>query len=101
MTSTLYVMNDRRRLAGSLALTDLLRSDTDRPLSELAQPAPTCVRPDADLEELSRLMTDYNLTIVPVVDDHEQVIGVVTVDDVLALLLPTGWRRHFDLLGGN
>jgi Mg/Co/Ni transporter MgtE len=46
-------------------------------------------------------MTDYNLTIVPVVDDHEQVIGVVTVDDVLALLLPTGWRRHLDLLGGD
>jgi Mg/Co/Ni transporter MgtE len=101
VTSTLYVMNERRRLTGSVTLTDLLRSGAEQPLGEIAQPAPTRVYPDADLEELSRLMTDYNLTIVPVVDDHEQVIGVVTVDDVLALLLPTGWRRHLDLLGGD
>jgi CBS domain-containing protein len=37
----------------------------------------------------------------PVVDGQERLIGVVTVDDVLALLLPGGWRRRFDLLGDN
>ena len=33
-------------------------------------------------------MTDYDLTVIPVVDDQERLIGVVTVDDVLELILP-------------
>ena len=44
-------------------------------------------------------MADYNLTCVPVVDEHKQMVGVVTVDDVLEAMLPRGWRRRFGLLG--
>ena len=39
-------------------------------------------------------MTDYDLTVVPVVDEEEQLLGVITVDDVLELVLPRGWRRN-------
>ena len=44
-------------------------------------------------------MTDFDLTVVPVVDEHERMVGVVTVDDVLELVLPSGWRRRFGVLG--
>jgi Mg/Co/Ni transporter MgtE len=44
-------------------------------------------------------MADYNLTSLPVVDEHERMVGVVTVDDVLGAMLPRGWRRRFGLLG--
>jgi CBS domain-containing protein len=98
--ATLYVMNQRRRLAGAIPLPDLLRGAPDQRLGEIAPPAPTRVKADADLEELARLMSDYNLTILPVVDNQEHMIGIVTVDDVLALLLPKRWRRRFDILGG-
>jgi Mg/Co/Ni transporter MgtE len=57
------------------------------------------VRVDADLEEIARLMTDFDLTVVPVVDEEDRPLGVVTVDDVLELLLPRGWRRQFGVLG--
>jgi CBS domain-containing protein len=41
-------------------------------------------------------MSDFNLAVAPVLDpDHGRVLGVITVDDVLELLLPTGWRRDF------
>ena len=41
-------------------------------------------------------MSDFNLTVAPVMDpEHGEILGVVTVDDVLELLLPTGWRRDF------
>ena len=46
-------------------------------------------------------MTDYDLSVVPVVDDEERVMGVITVDDVLELVLPQGWRRHFHLFGDD
>jgi hypothetical protein len=35
------------------------------------------------------------------VDAHDRVVGVVSVDDVLELVLPRGWRRRFNLLGGE
>lgn len=57
------------------------------------------MRADAETEEVARLMADYDLTVVPVVDDEERPLGVVTVDDVLELVLPKGWRRRFGLLG--
>jgi Mg/Co/Ni transporter MgtE len=60
---------------------------------------PQRVRTDAELEEVARLMTDFDLTVVPVVDAEERLVGVVTVDDVLELVLPRGWRRQFGLFG--
>jgi Mg/Co/Ni transporter MgtE len=47
---------------------------------------------------VARTMTDYNLAMLPVVDDQQRVVGVVTVDDVLEQTLPVGWRRRFGLV---
>src|SRR5579864_3912956 len=94
----IYVMNTHKHLVGAAALVDLIRADPLTTLGEIAG-APQRVRPDADLEEVARLLTDYDLTVVPVVDDEERLLGVITVDDVLELLLPRGWRRQFGLFG--
>jgi Mg/Co/Ni transporter MgtE len=42
-------------------------------------------------------MTDFNLTVAPVMDEQHRMVGVITVDDVLEMLLPTGWRRDFGM----
>jgi Mg/Co/Ni transporter MgtE len=43
-------------------------------------------------------MSDFNLTVLPVLDDeHSTMIGVITVDDLLEELLPQGWRREFGM----
>ncbi len=94
----IYVMNTHKRLIGAVALADLLRADRELRIGEIAG-VPQHVRPEANLEEVSRLMTDYDLTVVPVVDEEERLIGVITVDDVLELVLPKGWRRRFGVLG--
>ena len=96
----IYMMNTHKRLTGAIALADLLRADPELRIGEIAD-VPQRVRPDADLEEVSRLMTDYDLTVVPVVDDEERLIGVITVDDVLELVLPRGWRRRFGVLADD
>jgi len=95
-----YVMNQHRRLKGAIQVVDLLRAEPGAAIGEIARPARN-VRPDADLEEVARLMTDYDLTVVPVVDDEEQLLGVITVDDVLELVLPRGWRRNFRVFGDD
>jgi CBS domain-containing protein len=96
-----YVMNLDRRLKGAIALADLLRADPGATMGDLAGFLPPRVGAEAELEEVARLMTDYDLTVVPVVDERDQIMGVVSVDDVLEMVLPRGWRRRFDVLGGE
>ncbi len=96
--SWIYVMNARKRLIGAIALVDLLRADPQLRVGEVAG-VPQRVRPEAGLEEIARLMTDFDLIVVPVVDTEDRVLGVITVDDVLELVLPKGWQRRFGVLG--
>jgi Mg/Co/Ni transporter MgtE len=97
----IYVMNLDRRLKGAIALADLLRAPPGDTMGDVATFLPPRVPPEADIEEVARLMTDYDLTVVPVVDGRDQILGVVSVDDVLEMVLPRGWRRRFDVLGGG
>jgi len=94
----IFLMNAHKRLDGAIALADLLRSDEEKPVGEVAIAAKS-VQATAELEEVARLMTDYDLSVIPVVDEDERVMGVITVDDVLELVLPQGWRRNFHLFG--
>ncbi|MBS1879079.1 MAG: magnesium transporter [Actinobacteria bacterium] len=99
LLASIYVIDARHRFVGVVALAALVRADPEAAVVDLeVQPIPS-LRAEAEFEEVARLMADYNLTAVPVLDDEERVIGVVTVDDVLEVLLPKGWRRRFGLLG--
>ena len=95
-----YVMNQRRLLKGAIQAVELIRAEAGAAVGDIAR-LPKHVRPDADLEEVARLMTDYDLTVVPVVDNEQQLLGVITVDDVLELVLPRGWRRNFRIFGDD
>jgi CBS domain-containing protein len=97
--ATVYVMDAKHRFAGSLQLPGLLRADPEATVVDLEIAHIPHLLPEADFEEVARLMADYNLIAAPVLDREERMIGVVTVDDVLEVLLPKGWRRRFGLLG--
>jgi CBS domain-containing protein len=98
MLTTVYVLDDAGALAGSVAIVGLLRAAAQARLSEVAELEPESVPTDADLPEVARTMTDYNLAMLPVVDEERRVVGVITVDDVLEQTLPVGWRRRFGLV---
>jgi hypothetical protein len=85
--------------AGSVPVTALLRADRGQRLEALVRHEIPSLSPDTSFEEVARLMADYNLTAIPVADEHGRMVGVVTVDDVLEAMLPRGWRRRFGLLG--
>jgi CBS domain-containing protein len=96
--TTVYLRDAEGRLSGSVPVVTLLRAGLGTGLHEVAEHEPVSVHPDADLPEVARTMTDYNLLMLAVLDDDGRMIGVVTVDDVLELTLPTGWRRRFGVV---
>jgi CBS domain-containing protein len=94
----IFVINVHRRYRGAVSLPDLVRAEPDTPVTELVSHVRS-VGPDAGLADVTRAMTDYDLTVVPVVDAEQHPIGVITVDDVLELIVPPAGRR-FGIFGG-
>src|SRR6185312_9193489 len=64
--TSIFTMNLHRRLQGEIRLADLIRAEDDDVLADLATFKPRVVSPDTEVEEIARLMTDYDLTIVAV-----------------------------------
>jgi CBS domain-containing protein len=93
--TTVYLIDAQGGLSGSVPVVSLLRAEGQAALDDVAEHEPVSVKTGADLPEVARTMTDYNLVMLPVLDEDERVVGVITVDDVLELMLPTGWRRRF------
>ena len=82
---------------GLVTAGQLITAAPDQPLAPLAENSPPPVTAEAEIPEVARLMTDYNLVTLPVVDAESRPIGVVSVDDILELTLPEDWRRRYGL----
>jgi CBS domain-containing protein/sporulation protein YlmC with PRC-barrel domain len=98
--STICVVDDQGVLIDSVSLTQLVRADPAQPVTALTGSGSPSVPAEADLPEVARLMADFNLIAMPVIDHAGKPIGVVAVDDVLELLVPEDWRRRAGVARG-
>jgi Mg/Co/Ni transporter MgtE len=80
------------KFLGTAHLQRLLREPPAALVSGVCEKDTGALRPDAALEDVTRHLATYNLVAAPVVDDHDRLLGAVSVDDVLDHLLPEGWR---------
>jgi Mg/Co/Ni transporter MgtE len=94
VSADVFLLNPDETLAGAVPLVNLVRGNDGGHVSELAQRGNTSVHEDDDFSEVARIMADFNLTVLPVVNDEDHVVGVITVDDVLEAMLPDSWRRR-------
>jgi magnesium transporter len=95
-----YVVDEDRRLLGVLSLYRLLLSRATTPVVELMAPTTVRVRASADQEVAARLLTDRNLLAIPVVDDDDRLLGIITEDDV-ADVLQAEATEDIERLGGS
>jgi len=86
MVFYLYVVDGRRHLVGVTSLRRLLLVSPETPLKRIMAPEVTSVRVDTDQEEVARQVASYNLLAVPVVDEENKLVGIVTVDDVIDVI---------------
>ncbi len=92
--ATVCVVDERGALTGAVSLAELVRAQPGQALAELTDSQLPSVLPEADLPEVARLMADYNLVAIAVLDHSGAPVGLVAVDDVLELLVPEEWRRR-------
>ena len=89
----LYVVDKEERLQGVLSLKDLILAAPGAPLGSIMKTNPKRVLATEDKKEVAEMVSRYNLYAIPVVDEEEHILGIITVDDVVDMLLPTPLRR--------
>jgi len=92
--TSVHAVDEDGYLRGVAHLVTLLQADPDAALADVSDDDPVRVGADTDVVDVAVLMSDYNLITVPVVDERRHMIGIITVDDVLEVTLPSDWRRR-------
>ncbi|MFV0428637.1 MAG: magnesium transporter MgtE N-terminal domain-containing protein [Arachnia sp.] len=82
------------RYVGAAHIQQLLRSAPTLPVATMLDSNLEPLTADAPLATVSRYFATYNLVVAPVVNDRGQLLGAVTVDDVLDHMLPDDWRSE-------
>jgi magnesium transporter len=99
MVFYLYVVDVRRHLVGVISLRRLLLVPPATPLKRIMTTDLTSVRTDTDQEEVARLVASYNLLAIPVVDEENKLVGVITVDDVIDVIKDEATEDVYRLAG--
>jgi magnesium transporter len=81
-----YVLDDTRKLLGVVGLRHLLISDPNTLISDLMDENVLALHTLMDQEEVARKFQKYDLTAMPVVDNEDRLVGIVTIDDVVDIL---------------
>ncbi|MFZ2960734.1 MAG: CBS domain-containing protein [Candidatus Ozemobacteraceae bacterium] len=93
----LYVINREEQLKGVVSIRNLLVSSPETQVTKIMTDKLIFVAADAPQEEVAGQISKYNLLALPVLDEKNHILGVVTVDDVMELLLdnmPRIWKRR-------
>ena len=82
----LFVVDDFNRLVGVVSLKDLVLEPPERKMNEIMNPEVISVDLHKDQEEVYHLVKKYDLVTIPVVDDHNRLIGRITHDDIIDVI---------------
>ncbi len=97
----LYVVDRDAHLVGVTSLRQLLLSRPPQTLGEIMQKAVIKVHVDTDQEEVAAQAARYDLLAVPVVDDQNRLVGIVTVDDIIDVVKEEATEDLFKLAGSS
>jgi len=82
----LYVVDDHGNLVGVISLRQLVVVRPETMLKSIMTTGVVSVQTNTDQEEVARIVAHYNVLAVPVVDEDNRLVGIVTVDDVIDII---------------
>ncbi len=80
---SIYVVDNENKLLGRLSLKDLLTADAKTKIQEIYIPKVDAVNVQDDAEDVAKLMQKYDLEAIPVVNDENELLGRITIDDIV------------------
>ena len=83
---TCYI-TERRKLVGIVSAKDLMTTDDDVPIKDLMETEIISVHTHADQEQVAQLFTKYDLLALPVIDQDSRMVGIVTFDDAMDVMV--------------
>ncbi|RYE56145.1 MAG: magnesium transporter, partial [Sphingobacteriales bacterium] len=83
---TVFVVDDENTFKGIVSLKDIIKAKGNAKITEMVNADVVYVRPETDQEEVAKLISQYNLTSIPVVNNDMKLLGRVTFDDVIDVL---------------
>jgi magnesium transporter len=99
--TTIYIVGEDGRLAGACSIRELLIADPHARVEAIMTRELVTVAPETDQQEVAQAISRYDLLALPVVDAGGQVIGIVTVDDVLDVLSEEFDEDYARLIGSD
>jgi CBS domain-containing protein len=89
----IYIVDMAEKLIGIASLRELLLAEPDCLLADIMETNLKTVTPGEDEKVAAEIVSKYNLLAIPVVDGSGCMLGIITVDDIVDVLLPTAFRR--------
>jgi len=83
---TIFVIDEYNNLVGKVNLEDILASSKDEGLENIINYNIITVTAEVDQEQVSQLFSKNNLKVIPVVNSEQQIIGIITVDDIIDVI---------------
>jgi len=98
----LYVVEEENswKLCGVIALRSLILGDPLMVLQDVMRTEFQRADPQEPASEVAQRIAEYNLLALPVVDESGDILGIITVDDAMEILLPKDWRQRLPRLFG-
>jgi sporulation protein YlmC with PRC-barrel domain len=99
LLNAVFVTEQEGKFIGTIALADLVRAEPEKKVEEL-QLTDCAIGASADFADVTLMMADYNLTALAVTDRTGNLIGAISVDDLLEALVPEDWRNRVEASTG-
>ncbi|MGN1298923.1 MAG: magnesium transporter [Candidatus Scatovivens sp.] len=84
--NTCFVVNSERKLLGKISLKDIVFSETSNIIKNIYDNNIISIKTTDDQEEVAKVFKKYDLTVMPVVDSEDRLVGIITIDDVVDVL---------------
>ncbi|MDY0212035.1 MAG: magnesium transporter [Desulfuromonadaceae bacterium] len=101
MVFYVYVIDEYRHLVGVMSLRQLLTVPPNKVLRDIIGGDVISVHADADQEDVARWVAKYDILAIPVVDEQNKLLGIVTVDDVIDVLREEATEDIYKMVGAS
>ena len=101
MVFYLYITDDDNRLVGVISLRILTTTPSTTKLKDIMIKNVHTIRPETDQEEVARIVAQYNFLAVPVIDSESNLLGIVTVDDVVDVIRKEATEDFLQMAGAG